>query len=628
MNIDDMEGLDDATRKEIEELMKVTREKDGDYTYALAQLDLGKLLYEKNMAREAILIWRNIARTDDKRIYIPAQWNISSALVDNGNIDEAFSIWCSFKQTDALEIYVQAQWNIGLFYASNGDNDKAILTWENIQKEDSPSIYALIQLNVGHIFFEKGDIEKALEVWSKIERVDNHEKYAKAQWVSGLALLSKGSEEAAVSAWRNIRDSDNSEVYAKAQFKIGLQLIKTRSCIDDAKIAFDKSRDIYSYESYCYIHICELLLNKHTHIFGRKLQIFLNKIILIINELTLYFDNSDNIQKTPERKLAHYTGIDTTNLLLNNSGHKLPSSFRLNTINNVNDPSEGKLLNNYLNEDKDTLLYTLDFDENFQAFVSCFTFNHDSLNQFRLYGKKDNQEASGTSLVLKQDFFQSRDIVSGMSFISSLNITRNFNNILDNTSRTNEQNKTNEIVKQQIDKKPVMRCIYIEPESDYVHLAQRNYLTFYREFKSEENPEEEWNSYKKDMDEKTLEVRALLKKLRIIYQSLKNKHLNDFNKYSKLINKTLLPLKYLIKHSAFQEEQECRMIYITSLDRPEVQMEFGRFLYVEYEADIKSHLDKIYIAPAATQYQPYLAKLLCDTNVKIELSNNPYRQTS
>ncbi len=108
---------------------------------------------------------------------------------------------------------------------------------------------------------------------------------------------------------------------------------------------------------------------------------------------------------------------------------------------------------------------------------------------------------------------------------------------------------------------------------------------------------------------------------------MKVEHTDDFSECSNFIDKTLLPLKYLIKHSAFQEEQECRMIYITSLDRPEVIMEFGQFLYVEYEADVRSNLDKIYIAPAATQYQPYLAKLLCDTNVKIELSNNPYRQT-
>ena len=98
-----------------------------------------------------------------------------------------------------------------------------------------------------------------------------------------------------------------------------------------------------------------------------------------------------------------------------------------------------------------------------------------------------------------------------------------------------------------------------------------------------------------------------------------------------LLNDILLPLKYLIKHSAFQEEQECRMIYMTSLDDEKVKMEFGRFLYVEYEADVRDNLDKIYIAPAATQYQPYLSKLLCESKdkkkVRIELSNNPYRQT-
>jgi len=91
----------------------------------------------------------------------------------------------------------------------------------------------------------------------------------------------------------------------------------------------------------------------------------------------------------------------------------------------------------------------------------------------------------------------------------------------------------------------------------------------------------------------------------------------------------LLLLDYKQLHKVWEtaEEQECRMIYMTSLDDKKVKMEFGRFLYVEYETDVKSNLDKIYIAPAATQYQPYLAKLLCDTNVKIELSNNPYRQT-
>lgn len=99
------------------------------------------------------------------------------------------------------------------------------------------------------------------------------------------------------------------------------------------------------------------------------------------------------------------------------------------------------------------------------------------------------------------------------------------------------------------------------------------------------------------------------------------------NQIEVLLDETLLPLKYLIKHSAFQEEQECRMVYITSLNNEKVKMEFGKFLYVEYEADVRDHLDKIYIAPSATHYQSYLTKMLCDIDVKIELSNNPYRQT-
>ncbi|WP_063226667.1 hypothetical protein [Psychrobacter phenylpyruvicus] len=69
------------------------------------------------------------------------------------------------------------------------------------------------------------------------------------------------------------------------------------------------------------------------------------------------------------------------------------------------------------------------------------------------------------------------------------------------------------------------------------------------------------------------------------------------------------------------------MIYMTSISSPEVVMDFGRALYIEYEPEVKSNLDKIYVAPAATHYQQYLAKLLSGTDVKIELSKLPYRHT-
>jgi len=69
------------------------------------------------------------------------------------------------------------------------------------------------------------------------------------------------------------------------------------------------------------------------------------------------------------------------------------------------------------------------------------------------------------------------------------------------------------------------------------------------------------------------------------------------------------------------------MVYVTSINAPEVNIAHKKLLFVEYEAEVKENLNKVYIAPAATEYQLYLAWLLRNTDVKIELSNNPYRQT-
>ena len=58
---------------------------------------------------------------------------------------------------------------------------------------------------------------------------------------------------------------------------------------------------------------------------------------------------------------------------------------------------------------------------------------------------------------------------------------------------------------------------------------------------------------------------------------------------------SLLPLKYLIKHSAFQEEQECRMVYVTSINAPEVNIAHKKLLFVEYEAEVKENLNKVWL---------------------------------
>ncbi|WP_199507381.1 MULTISPECIES: hypothetical protein [unclassified Psychrobacter] len=524
------DGLDEATRKELEKLLQVTREKDGNKAYANAQIDIFR--------------------------YILEPYEFGHDKLDNG-----------------------------IFYL------------RNVKEADGNNYY----LAISFIALTQSILKK------------NYDENC----LLFIRVLEEGK-------W-------SFDVFFNNAFKIAKECLENGDCRNSKKL-FSLIGGSYSYQATCYERVCELTIKMETKRIGELSESLIRKVEEIIDILRLDFLPLSEDEQAPERKLAHYTGTYTTNKLLFKEENKdKASAFRLNTINNVNDPSEGKLLKNYLEDVKESSFYKPDFDEKLHAFISCFTFNHDSLNQFRLYGKEDNKEASGVSLVFNKEFFKETDSQSSMTNIS---IDRTIKNVNDDSDEEKGDSST-----KRIEKQSVMRCVYIDPTSDYIHLAQRNRLTFFREFGRENlegsstaKAEAEWNEYKKYITEKTEEFKKAFKELKEIYRaaiaskkSLKNVSEEDINEIDSLLDMIILPLKYLIKHSAFQEEQECRMVYITSLKDERVQMDFGKFLYVEYEPEVKANLDKIYIAPAATQYQTYLAKLLCDTDVKIELSNNPFR---
>ncbi|WP_394210209.1 tetratricopeptide repeat protein [Psychrobacter piscatorii] len=687
MNIDDMEGLDEETRKKIEELQKVTRERDGGEAFADAQFNIGKIFQENASDEEAIAKWRTVERYDDVKTYAKAQCNIGFLLERARNFEKALlvweaiqhkdyppayakaqvgiglvlkqkkdlkgalSIWGKVKRSDDLVAYARAQFNTAILFQEMDDNRKSLYAWRKIEYSDDENLYAAAQFNIGLVLIKQNNVEEALSTWSNIKRFDNTELYARAKFNTGFLLKYRVELEGAMDEWGEIKRSDSLNIFYSAQFEIGKTLLdkNVEKSALEAKKYFLIAKQLFSYESHCYIKICDLLRRDNDKVSRIKYLRFFERILKTVDILKIKFIDSNSKSQCAERKLAHYTSTDVANILLDEVGNKEPTKkLRLNTISNMNDPSEGQLLKFFLNKEKDTVYNSADFDERFHAFFSCFTFNHDSLNQFRLYGKKDYLEASGVSLVFTQKFFQDNNS-GGLSFLS----IDSFSQKLTGKSISPDfgyddienQDKSNSDL---ISKKQVMRCIYLDPESGYIQLAQRNRLTFYREFDcnniivdkgkdyaEKSLAEEMWENYSDEMAKKTNDFIESFNILKSDYEKIVSENtkiressLDKFNELEVLLDEILLPLKYLIKHSAFQEEQECRMIYITSLDKPEVKMEFGRFLYVEYEPDVKQHLDKIYIAPAATQYQPYLAKLLCDTNVKIELSNNPYRQTS
>ena len=530
MNTDDMDGLDEATRKEVEALQKVTRERDGNEEYISAQFELEDYM-DKNKKYE-----------------------------------------------------------LGVKYL------------KNIEEGDGVFYYRALMLIIANQYLFIGDLDASYDSMLKFLKGSNN--------------VFDGIRQTAFEIAKKYFYQDN---YFKA-----LNL-------------FELIGGSYSYQSSCYENICKLKTNSETKKIGGLSDNLRERVEEIIDILKLDFLPLSEEEQAPERKLAHYTGTYTTNkLLFKEEKQDRPSAFRLNTINNVNDPSEGQLLSNHLQGVKETSFYTPDFDDNLHAFISCFTFNHDSLNQFRLYGKQDNKEASGVSLVFNKEFFEEYKQQASMP---NIYVRKKIKNIDDNS---NEEKDNNDV--ERVKEQPVMRCVYIDPTSDYIHLAQRNRLTFFREFGRENlegsstaKAEAEWSEYKKYIEQKTDSFKEAFAELKKIYRdaieekgSLKDMSEEDIDEIDSFLEMVILPLKYLIKHSAFQEEQECRMVYITSLEDKRVQMDFGKFLYVEYEPEVKPHLDKIYIAPAATQYQPYLAKLLCGTNslgkkIKIELSNNPYR---
>lgn len=663
MNIDDLKDLDDEAKERIKILQKITRDEAGGEAFAEAQTLLSAIYYDNRLIAWSIQALELIKKSDSRELYNQAVYNLGVTYEEEKEYSKAIDAFNKVKRSVDLELYSQAlisigiayfsknecetaidllsrkeldeipiykakaKYNLGVIYQKIGERDKSRETLNQIQRSDNPKTYAEAQYYIGLIYYDGGDLKLARKHWENVCYQDNISIYCQAVVSLGAIDYKEGNEEDAIKKWRSIKYEENAEYFTIAFSKIAKHFMLKQD-FNAAEKAFFAACKNNKYENTVYLKIVNFNQESMKIHFYDLFNIVLSIVDVLSIKMSTYINS-----KNPERKLAHYTSTTTANLLLNYNDKDLPSSFRLNTISNMNDPSEGELLKKHLENSEESTYIVSSFNEKSHAFISCFTFNHDSLNQFRLYGKQNNKEASGVSLVFRQDFFQEQSFDWLPKESTGLKLQQKLvdNNVGVSTSSKLESKKNKVYT---IKKLPVMRCVYLEPKSGYIHLAQRNKLTFFKEFLHRDNAETEWAEYQESMSEKTNKVRVLFDDLSLAYKELVKERLvfeytdpEALKSYNTLLNEILLPLKYLVKHHAFEEEQECRMIYITGLNKPEVKMVYGKFLYVEYEADVKLHLDKVYIAPAANQYQSYLAKLLCDSDTKIELSNNPYRQT-
>ena len=590
------------------------------------RLELGRSRYNEGKFDEAITLLQTIVPTEDSLTYTEAQLGLGLAYEFKGDINEAISAWLNIHREDNPKAYAWAQFRLGFAYEIQDRLDECISAWSNIDRKDNPEVYAKAQLNLGATYYAQGKLDQAIEAWSNIHREDDSEAYTRAQFNLGVAYKDQGNLDKAITAYSNIHRDDNPETYAGAQLNLGVAY-EDQGNLDKAKEAYRNAREFFYYEGErgYRIHECPPEVIK-------KLRNIAKSTDKVLKSLQIIPDF--------ESQVAHYSRASTAFTLLEKKrNNQKPSHFRLSTIRGVNDPTEGLVLGKYwAQQGISETIHTNDT----ATFISCFTFNHDSLNQFRLYGKEDGQEATGVSLVFKKEFF--RDQSDTLEFIAAPSIDPSSNSGQD-SSKEKEKPKSNNN-KELIGKSTLYRCIYLDPETGYWTLAQRDKSTFYRQYKGE--AKEKWEKYyesipkKDEIVEKYLfaednKNKSVLSILKSISKELEESNapeeshtysIEEKQKILEAVRFILLPLQYLVKHIAFQEEQECRIMYITQFrdekihsDREEQKM------YVEYEEPVLPHIDKIWLSPGAAKDQDFFRIRLDQGSgkSKVRISQNPFR---
>ncbi|MDR1811622.1 MAG: DUF2971 domain-containing protein [Candidatus Fibromonas sp.] len=298
--------------------------------------------------------------------------------------------------------------------------------------------------------------------------------------------------------------------------------------------------------------------NENKKLYDKCEEIYI-QTIKILENLHIGSEDADEFLK-----VSYYTKKSIAQkLLIASKGENKYDKFRLYYTHGMNDPHEGKTLLQFLGiEDEDLKLpETL-------PFIACFSFEVNSLNQFRLYGKENNEEATGVSIVFNFNFF-------------------------------------NDDINEEQGKYQLYHCVYIDPYSGKIES-----ISFSK--KDEKENQEKIENRRNEME-------VLFEDLKKKIQALLNINVK-INKHE-LAKDLLINIRYLIKHYAFMEERECRIIDMKNKeDHESIDIEDGR-LYITTD-EIKNYVDKIYFGPLAEGIEGFRLKI---KGIKCEPSRHPFK---
>lgn len=296
------------------------------------------------------------------------------------------------------------------------------------------------------------------------------------------------------------------------------------------------------------------------------------------------------------QEISHYTSQSTFDLLLQKD--KKIAEF---SLANANDKIEGNVLPQLLLDFKciDSTVNTK-VKNPYIAAQTSYSRNKNSLTMFRLYGKKEDKEGTGVSLVFDKNFFQT------------------------NAVKIYENKEINEVPKEsQIDpRRPLFWILYYNSDKQLLYFyPSEDELKPYEidlTIKSRLN----WNTYNSYKTKTELKQRNLLYSFKHLFDAVRKCENKE------LAIKVLYKLRYFIKSSDFAEEKELRMLDLCNPGSLSLVPNTYK-LYFEYLNIFKyDSLKSIIIGPKVENkngYKDFIMQQLNEKNFYIEVipSNAP-----
>ena len=259
-----------------------------------------------------------------------------------------------------------------------------------------------------------------------------------------------------------------------------------------------------------------------------------------------------------DKPLAHYTSPTVCEKLLGigqkeaNQENIVAGKMRMNSSAYMNDPYEGKSLYDLLGIQEPDLENLSEFSP-YNAFFSCFSSRVNDLNQFRLYGKVGNVEASGCCLV-----FNKRG-----NWIREPDIDASYRRLNEQGLMTGNDMETAAKAQRPSENLPLYQIAYIFYRDEYTQDKEYDVMFDNPNFGVRLKPisdNQDWHEVRKAQFQT-----ALIGLCDYFKDTKQNREESQENKAA------LEYIRYLFKDHAFRDEEEFRLLQIEEIGSDKVQ---------------------------------------------------------